>query len=184
MSNIGIILTAVALSMDAFAVALCKGLSLKKIRIIDMIKVGLWFGIFQALMPLIGYLSSYKFENLITPINHLVAFFLLFLIGTNMIIESFSKEESNHDDNLTFKNMLLLAIATSIDALAVGISFAFLNVNILFSITLIGAITFVFSFVGVKIGSIFGKKYKNKAEFSGGLILILIGIKMLFEHLF
>ena len=184
MSNFGIFLTAFALSMDAFAVAICKGLSLNKIRIIDMIKVGLWFGIFQGLMPLIGYLVSYKFGSLIVSINHFVAFFLLSLIGTNMIIESFSKDEKSSDDSLTIKNMFILAVATSIDALAVGISFAFLDVNIRFSIIVISIITFFFSFIGVKVGSIFGKKYKNKAELLGGVILICIGLKILLEHLF
>lgn len=174
---------AVGLSMDAFAVSICKGLAMKKATKKDMLTVGVWFGGFQALMPAIGYLLGSTFKDKITAIDHWIAFILLGLIGANMIKEALSKEEENTSSSLKFKDMFMLAIATSIDALAVGITFSFLNVNIIFAVTFIGITTFLISAVGVKIGNIFGTKYKSKAEITGGVILILLGFKILFEHL-
>lgn len=183
MEIVTIIVLAIGLAMDAFAVSVCKGLSIQNTKLKDSIIVGAWFGGFQALMPLIGYLAGVNFAKYIEAFDHWIAFGLLALIGINMIRESFNKEEKEESASLAAKIMLVLAIATSIDALAVGISFAFVNYNIILSIIFIGAITFAISAIGVKIGSIFGTKYKNKAELAGGLILILIGLKILFEHL-
>ncbi len=174
---------AVGLSMDAFAVSVCKGLALNKITVKNAAIVGMWFGGFQALMPAIGYFLGVQFKDYITSIDHWIAFILLCLIGVNMIKESFSKDEEGEDASLEIKTMLLLAIATSIDALAVGVTFAFLNVNILYAVIFIGITTFALSMAGVKIGNVFGMKYKSKAEIVGGLILILLGIKILLEHL-
>jgi putative Mn2+ efflux pump MntP len=179
---------AVGLSMDAFAVAICKGLSLKKVCPRHMVIVGLWFGGFQALMPLIGYLVGAQFRESITAFDHWIAFVLLALIGGNMIREAFSKEEecdecSNTDNSLHIRSMFPMAVATSIDALAVGVSFAFLKVEIVPAISFIGVITFLLSGLGVKIGSLFGLRFKSKAELAGGIILILIGLKILLEHL-
>lgn len=174
---------AVGLSMDAFAVSVCKGLALNKITVKNAAIVGMWFGGFQALMPAIGYFLGVQFKDYITSIDHWIAFILLCLIGVNMIKESFSKDEEGEDASLGIKTMLLLAIATSIDALAVGVTFAFLNVNILYAVIFIGITTFALSMAGVKIGNVFGMKYKSKAEIVGGSILILLGIKILLEHL-
>lgn len=174
---------AVGLAMDAFAVAVCKGLALKKITPGKALLVGLWFGGFQGLMPFIGYLLGTGFEDKIKAIDHWVAFILLGLIGLNMIREACSGEEEEADACLDVKSMLLLAVATSIDALAVGITFAFLKVNIVMAVSTIGVITLILSAVGVYIGHIFGEKYKAKAEMAGGIILILIGLKILLEHL-
>lgn len=174
---------AVGLSMDAFAVSICKGLAMKKIDIKKAAIVGLWFGGFQGLMPLIGWLLGSSFKDYITTIDHWIAFILLCLIGINMVKEAFDKEEEGVNDSLAWKIMLLLAIATSIDALAVGVTFAFLSVNIVSAVTTIGVTTFVFSAIGVKVGNAFGVKYKSKAELAGGIILILMGIKILLEHL-
>ncbi|CCY59657.1 putative manganese efflux pump MntP [Clostridium sp. CAG:632] len=171
---------AVGLSMDAFAVSICKGLSLGKIKAKHMCIAGAWFGGFQALMPLIGYFLGSFFAEAITKYDHWIAFVLLVLIGGNMIKEAFGKEEELNNA-MDVKTMLLLAVATSIDALAVGVTFAFLQVQIVPAIIFIGAVTFAFSAVGIKIGSIFGTKYKSKAEFIGGVILILIGLKILLE---
>lgn len=182
MGVLELIFIAIGLSMDAFAVSICKGLSLKKVNLKQMMIAGLYFGGFQALMPLIGYLLGVGFESFVQSIDHWIAFILLGILGINMIKESFSDDE-NVDSNFTFKVMLPLAIATSIDALAVGITFAFLRVNILISILVIGITTFCFSFLGVKIGNVAGEKFKNKAELIGGIILILIGLKILLEHL-
>ena len=184
MSFIELLLIAVGLSMDAFAVSVCKGLSMEKVTLKKTCIVGLWFGGFQALMPAIGYLLGHSFEKYITAIDHWAAFVLLGVIGANMIKESFSKEENKADSSLGFKIMLSMAIATSIDALAVGITFGLLpDVNIIAAVLLIGVITFLLSALGVKIGNVFGAKYKSKAEFTGGLILILLGVKILLEHL-
>lgn len=184
MSYVEIFFLAVALSMDAVAVALCKGLAMKKITIKDCLNVGLWFGFFQGLMPFIGYILGSSLSNFISELDHWVAFILLGIIGINMIRESFSDEDEEEVDNhLNFKAMLLMAIATSIDALAVGVTFAFLQVNILTSILLIGITTFVLSSIAVKVGSIFGDKLKSKAELLGGIVLVLIGTKILVEHL-
>ena len=174
---------AVGLSMDAFAVSICKGLAMKKITLRKALIVGLWFGGFQALMPLIGYLLGVQFQSKITAVDHWIAFLLLCFIGINMIREACSKEEEQTNDSLAVKDMLILAIATSIDALAVGVTFAFLQVNILPAITFIGITTLVLSMIGVKIGNVFGTRYKSKAELAGGIILILIGVKILLEHL-
>ncbi len=176
-------LVAVGLSMDAFAVAVCKGLALKKVRPGQMALVGLWFGGFQTLMPLLGYFVGVQFADAIDAVDHWIAFGLLALIGGNMVREAFSKKDEEDDGSLSAKKMLPLAIATSIDALAVGVSFAFLSVNIGLAASFIGVITFLLSAAGVKVGSLFGAKYKNRAELIGGLILILLGIKILLEHL-
>ncbi|MBQ8228333.1 MAG: manganese efflux pump [Clostridia bacterium] len=182
MSVTEIFIIAVGLSMDAFAVAVCKGLSLYKMKPKHAIITGLYFGGFQALMPLIGYFLGKQFESLITSVDHWIAFGLLGIIGANMIRESRS-EADNLNDSLSLKTMLPLAVATSIDALAVGITLAFLKVNIVYSVSFIGVITFVLSCVGVKIGNVFGAKYKSKAELAGGIVLILMGTKILLEHL-
>ncbi|MGN0660198.1 MAG: manganese efflux pump MntP family protein [Oscillospiraceae bacterium] len=173
---------AVGLSMDAFAVSVCKGLSLKKVSAGHCAAAGLYFGGFQALMPLIGFFLGKQFEALITSIDHWIAFALLAIIGGNMIKEAFSKEEELNN-SMGLKEMLPLAVATSIDALAVGIVFAFSDVNIFSAVGLIGLTTFLLSFAGIKIGNVFGSKYKSKAEILGGIVLILMGIKILLEHL-
>lgn len=183
MSLIEIVLLSVGLAMDAFAVSICKGLSMKKMNWKNAIIVALYFGLFQALMPVLGYFLGSTFEHIVTNIDHWIAFILLGLIGGNMIKESFSGEDEKKDDSVDFKTMVVLAIATSIDALAVGITFAFLKVNIIMSVALIGAITFAISLVGVKVGNRFGDKFQNKAELAGGVILIILGLKILLEHL-
>ena len=183
MGIIELFLFAVSLSMDAFAVSVCKGLSVKTLRPRHGVIAGLYFGGFQALMPLIGWLLGRQFEGLIKSVDHWVAFMLLALIGANMVRESFGKDEEVND-SFSFKTMLPLAVATSIDALAVGVTFAFLEVQILPAIALIGVTTFAFSAAGVKIGNVFGVRFKSKAELAGGVILILLGIKILVEHLF
>ncbi len=182
MSTIELFIIAVGLSMDAFAVSVCKGLSVKKTNWKHCICAGLYFGGFQALMPLIGFFLGKQFERLITSIDHWVAFILLLFIGGSMILES-RKSAETQDTSFAFRAMLPLAIATSIDALAVGITFAFLSVNIWIAILLIGCTTFVLSAVGIQIGNVFGCKYKSKAELAGGIILILMGLKILLEHL-
>ena len=183
MGLIELFILAVGLSMDAFAVSVCKGLAMPKITVKKTLIVGLWFGGFQALMPAIGYLLGVQFRDQITSIDHWIAFILLGIIGANMIKEACSGdcEEENH--SLHIKTMFLLAVATSIDALAVGITFAFLNVHLLAAVSFIGVTTFTLSAIGVKIGNVFGTKYKSKAEFAGGVILILLGFKILLEHL-
>lgn len=180
MSILDLFILAVGLSMDAFAVSVCKGLSLGKIKPKHMCIAGAWFGGFQALMPLIGYFLGSFFAEMIEKYDHWVAFVLLAIIGGNMIKESFDKDEKV-DSSMDVKSMLLLAIATSMDALAVGVTFAFLQVQIVPAVSFIGVITFIFSAVGVKIGSLFGTKYKSKAELFGGIVLVLIGIKILLE---
>ncbi len=182
-----IIILAVSLSMDAFAVALCKGLALKKINLKNCMIVGAWFGFFQGFMPLLGYLLGSTFADKITSIDHWIAFILLAIIGGNMIKESFEKCEECKDSSLSFKSMLVMAIATSIDALAVGVSFAFTDFNsdwfVYIAFVMIAVITCILSAIGVKLGNIFGTKYKSKAEFAGGAILILLGLKILLEGL-
>lgn len=173
---------AVGLAMDAFAVAVCKGLSAPKITIKHSLTAGLYFGGFQALMPLIGFFLGKNFKNFVESVDHWIAFVLLALIGANMIKEAFSKDEEV-DASFGFKAMLPLAVATSIDALAVGITFAFLSVNIVPAVSFIGVVTFVLSATGVFLGSKFGAKYKSKAELAGGIVLILMGTKILLEHL-
>lgn len=183
MGILEIIIIAIGLAMDAFAVSICKGLSMKKMSWKKGLIIGGYFGFFQALMPLIGYLLGIGFQDKVTGIDHWIAFILLGIIGINMIKEALSKKEEEKNDSVNFKEMIVLAIATSIDALAVGITMAFLEVNIALAITIIGIITFAISIIGVKIGNIFGNKYEKKAEFAGGVILILMGIKILLEHL-
>ena len=183
MGILEIFLIAVGLAMDAFAVSVCKGLSMKKMNWNKAIIVGLYFGIFQGLMPVIGYFLGKTFESLVTQIDHWIAFALLSFIGINMLKEAFSKNEEGCNDNVNFKTMVVLAIATSIDALAIGITFAFLKVNLIVSFLTIGIITFILSVIGVKIGNKFGNKYEEKAQIAGGLILILMGLKILLEHL-
>ncbi len=183
MGLVELIILSVGLAMDAFAVSICKGLAMKKMKWKNAIIIGLYFGIFQAIMPLIGYLLGVRFQSAITSIDHWVAFVLLVGIGANMIREAMSKEKEEASDSIKVKDMLILAIATSIDALAIGITFAFLEVNITLAVSLIGIITFIISVIGVKIGNIFGDKYEKKAELVGGIILIGLGIKILIEHL-
>ena len=178
-----IILIGIGLSMDAFAVSICKGLSINKINYKNTIIIALYFGIFQALMPLIGYFLGTTFQEFISSIDHWIAFFLLAIIGGNMIKESFDNESKTANDKIDFKTMLFLAIATSIDALAVGITLAVLQINITFAVSIIGMITFIISILGVKIGNKFGNIFQNKTKLLGGIILILIGLKILFEHL-
>lgn len=183
-----LLVIAVGLSMDAFAVAICKGLSMKNMSWKNGIITGLYFGGFQAGMPLIGYLLGTGFKDMITSIDHWIAFVLLLLIGANMVKESMEKEEEcgccrEEDVSFDAKTMIPLAVATSIDALAVGVTFAFLSVDIVPAVSFIGVITFFLSVLGVKIGNVFGTKYKAKAELTGGVILILMGIKILLEHL-
>ena len=174
---------AVGLAMDAFAVSICKGLAMREKVLKKGIIVVLWFGGFQALMPTIGFFLGTQFKDQITSIDHWIAFVLLGLIGINMVKEALSNDEEQADDSIAVKEMFMLAVATSIDALAVGITFAFLNVHIVSAASMIGVCTFLISFAGVKIGNIFGTKYKSKAELAGGIILILLGFKILFEHL-
>ena len=182
-----IFLIGVGLSMDAFAVSVCKGLGMKKINKLHTFVIALFFGGFQALMPFLGWLLGTRFEKYITSIDHWIAFFLLALIGGKMIYEVFhgDNEEENieMDKPLDIKELLILAIATSIDALAVGITFAFLDYPVLQSVIIIGITTFVISTAGVVIGNIFGSRYKSRAELAGGIILVLIGLKILLEHL-
>lgn len=173
---------AVGLSMDAFAVSVCKGLSMEKMKWKYGVLTGIYFGGFQALMPLIGYSLGIRFSSLITSVDHWIAFVLLALIGGNMIRESRGGAEQMND-SFDVRTMLLLAVATSIDALAVGVTFAFLNVEILPAVAFIGSITFLLSAVGIKVGNVFGCRFKSKAELAGGVILILMGVKILAEHL-
>jgi len=183
MGLVELIVLAVGLAMDAFAVAVCKGLSVQKIKPNHLAITGLYFGGFQALMPLVGYFLGINFRHLIERVDHWIAFALLLIIGANMIKEAFDKDEECIESDFCFKSMLPLAVATSIDALAVGVTFAFLDVNIWIAIALIGVITFVLSAVGVCIGKAVGIKLKSKAEIFGGVVLILIGLKILLEHL-
>lgn len=183
MEILGILLISIGLAMDAFAVSICKGLSIKNLSIKKVLIIGMYFGIFQAVMPVIGFFLGKSFEGLVTSIDHWIAFAFLALIGINMIREVF-KEDENVDDDISFKTMVVLAIATSIDALAVGITFAFLKTNILISILIIGVVTFIISVLGVIIGHKFGDKFEKKAQILGGVILIGMGIKILVEHLF
>ena len=183
MGLLDLFVTAVALSMDAFAVSVSKGLSVKRVRLQHGLITGAYFGGFQALMPLIGFFLASSFAEYIKRFDHWIAFGLLVLIGANMLREALSREEEEMNDSFSFKTMLPLAIATSIDALATGVSFAVTDTNIWLAISLVGATTFAFSAAGVKIGNAFGLKYKSKAEVIGGLILILMGVKILVEHL-
>ncbi len=183
MKILEIFLIGVGLAMDAFAVAVCKGLSMKKINWRKAIIIALYFGAFQAIMPIIGYFFGTTFESFVTKIDHWIAFILLGIIGINMMKEAFQEECDKINDKVDFKTMIVLAIATSIDALAIGITFACLKTELLSSVAIIGITTFVLSLIGVKIGNKFGNKYEKKAEIFGGIILILIGAKILIEHL-
>lgn len=188
MGFLELFLLAVGLSMDAFAVSICKGLAMKKADVKGMAICGSWFGGFQGLMPLIGFFLGTLFASAIEAVDHWVAFGLLGIIGFNMLKEAFEKEEcgccENNDADLSVKTMFVMAVATSIDALAVGISLAMAgNVNIWIAVILIGITTFILSAVGVKVGSIFGSKFEKKAQLAGGIILICLGVKILLEHL-
>lgn len=183
MDLLTIFLIAIGVSMDAFAVALCKGLAVKKVTLRDALIVGIWFGGFQALMPLIGYLLGTQFQESISSIDHWIAFILLSLIGANMIREALADDEDGINSSLGFKIMLPLALATSIDALAIGISFAFLSIDIVPAIIIIGITTAVIAAIGMFIGGSFGAKYRSKAELIGGAILIILGFEILLEHL-
>lgn len=179
MGLLDLFILAVGLSMDAFAVSICKGLSLGKIKFKHMCIAGAWFGIFQALMPVAGYLLGKGFADIVSRYSDIIAFALLAVIGGNMIKESFGEEEKD-TSKMDVKTMFLLAVATSIDALAVGVTFAFLKVNLVPAVSFIGVVTFAMSAAGVKIGSIFGTKFKKQAEIAGGVVLILLGLKILF----
>lgn len=185
MSIAELFILAVGLSMDAFAVSVCKGLAMEKCTVKKAGIVGIYFGGFQALMPMIGYLLGVGFQGLITSVDHWIAFVLLCIIGINMLKEAFEADEvcEEQDEALDYKTMLGLAVATSIDALAVGVTFAFLRVDIVPAVSFIGVTTFVISALGVKIGHVFGARYKRRAEVAGGVILILLGVKILIEHL-
>lgn len=183
MSIVELFILAVGLSMDAFAVSVCKGLAMDRASLKKAGIVGLWFGGFQALMPLIGYILGSQFASYVSELAPWIAFVLLVFIGGNMIKETFGSGEEEGDSSLALGKMFMLAIATSIDALAVGVTFAFLKVNIIAAVSFIGVVTFVCSAIGVKIGNIFGSRYKKKAEIAGGVILVLLGIKILLEGL-
>lgn len=185
MGILELLLIAVGVSMDAFAVSICKGLSVRKLRSRHVFAVSMWFGGFQALMPLIGYYLGSSFADLVTDYDHWISFVLLALIGGNMIKEAFGKSDDTDGvcDDFSFKKMLPLAVATSIDALAIGVSLAFLKVNIWMSVLVIGAMTAAFSGVGIIIGNQFGARYKSKAELAGGIILVIMGLKILVGHL-
>ena len=183
MNFLEVFMIGIGLAMDAFAVSVCKGLSLTKINYKSFFIIALYFSIFQAIMPLIGYLIGTTFENLITNIDHWLAFFLLGIIGINMIKETTNENSENINDKLDFKTMSVLSLATSIDALTVGITFAFLKTNIIKNITAIGITTFIITFLGVIIGNKFGSKYEKKSQIFGGLILMFMGLKILLEHL-
>ena len=183
MNIIEILAVSISLALDTFAVSVCKGLSMKNMDWKKAIIIGLYFGGFQALMPIIGFNLCCSFENMVTQIDHWIAFGLLFIIGINMIRESVEDDSKKINDNTDIKTMLLLSIATSIDALAIGITFAFLDVNIILSVFIIGLTSLVLSIIGVKIGNKFGNKYGKISEIIGGIVLIFIGIKILLEHL-
>ena len=178
-----IVFIGIGLAMDAFAVSVCKGLSMKKFKWKNALIIALYFGLFQALMPVAGYLLGTSFSSFVQKADHWIAFILLSIIGGNMIRESFDKDNESSNDSVDFKTMIVLAVATSIDALAVGVTFAFFEVNLLLAVSVIGVITFVLSVMGVLIGNRFGGKLKDKAELAGGIILIIIGLKILLEHM-
>ena len=184
MDILELLLIAVGLSMDAFAVSICKGLSVQRLKPRHYLLTGAWFGGFQALMPSIGFLLGSAFDQYISAFDHWIAFVLLAFIGGNMVKESLSGDEECHDDSFSLRTMFLLAVATSIDALAVGVTFALLpDVHIFSAVSLIGAATFLLSALGLKVGNVFGLRYKARAELAGGVILILMGLKILLEHL-
>ncbi len=184
MGIIEIFLISIGLAMDAFSVSVCKGLSMNKLDAKKAIIIAIYFGVFQGIMPLIGYFLGTAFESLISEIDHWIAFSLLVFIGANMVGEAFASDSKTSNENVDFKTMFILALATSIDALTIGVTFAFLDVNILLAATIIGVVTFLLSLMGVKIGNRFGSKYEAKAEILGGIILVFMGIKILVEHMF
>lgn len=183
MSLLELFIVAVGLAMDAFAVSVCKGLSVSKVNLRHAACAGLWFGGFQGLMPLIGWLLGVQFQTAIERFDHWIAFILLGILGINMIREARSGEEECCDCSFGWRAMLPMAVATSIDALAVGVTFAFLKVDILPAVAFIGVVTFLLSAVGVRLGSVFGRKYQSAAQIFGGAVLILMGLKILLEHL-
>ena len=184
MTLLELFIMAVGLAMDAFAVSICKGLATQNVKLKHSLITGAWFGGFQALMPLIGFLLGSSFEKYVTGVDHWIAFILLGAIGANMVKEAFGHEQNDGDCCFSCKTMFIMAIATSIDALAIGITLALLpKINIFAAVAFIGVITFILSGFGVVIGNKFGAKYKSKAEFLGGAILIVLGIKILLEHL-
>ncbi len=183
MELIEIMIIAVGVSMDAFAVSICKGLSVQNLKPKHSGITAVWFGGFQALMPLIGYFLGISFADFVSSVDHWIAFVLLGIIGGNMIKESFSRDSEDVTPDFSFRTMFAMAVATSIDALAIGVSFAFLNVNIWLAVLFIGITTALFSGVGVYVGNVFGSRYKSKSEFAGGFILIVMGLKILVEHL-
>ena len=184
MDILELLLIAAGLSMDAFAVSICKGLSVQRLKPRHYLLTGAWFGGFQALMPSIGFLLGSAFDQYISAFDHWIAFVLLAFIGGNMVRESLSGDEECHDDSFGLRTMFLLAVATSIDALAVGVTFALLpDVHILSAVSLIGVTTFLLSAMGLKVSNVFGLRYKARAELVGGVILILMGLKILLEHL-
>ena len=180
-----LVVLAVGLSMDAFAVSICKGLALQRVSWKECCIAGAWFGGFQALMPLLGYLLGTQFEQFVTSVDHWIAFVLLGIIGGNMIREAFGEEEENSRETAWFdwRHMLPLAVACSIDAFAVGVSFAFMKVNIWFSVIVIGVVTGAFSAAGLYIGRVFGARWQKPAQIAGGAVLVLIGLRVLLEHL-
>lgn len=182
MNFLELFLIAIGVSMDAFAVSICKGLSVRDIRPGNAVAVGLWFGGFQALMPLIGYFLGVSFADMVAEVDHWIAFVLLLIIGGNMIKESFENDSCDISAGFSAKSMFPLAIATSIDALAIGVSLAFLRVNIWSAILVIGLTTALFAACGVYIGKFFGCRFRSKAEFAGGIVLCCIGLKILLEH--
>ena len=185
MGFLEILIIGVGLSMDAFAVSICKGLSTRMLKLKHALICGGYFGFFQGFMPFLGYVLGIQFKDKIESIDHWIAFILLALIGANMIKEALSSDDDEcQDDSLRLGDLIMLSIATSIDALAVGITFAFFNVSLLLSVSMIGIITFIICVIGVKVGNVFGEKYKSKAELAGGLILIVMGAKILIDHLF
>lgn len=183
MSILEILLIGIGLSMDACAVAICKGFSIKNISFKKVVSISLYFGVFQALMPFLGYYLGSTFNKLVVNIDHWIAFILLSIIGGKMIKDSFQENNEDENDKIDVKTMTILAIATSIDALAIGVTFAFFEISIITAILIIGFVTFTISAIGVIIGNKFGDKFQEKAEIAGGCILILIGVKILLEHL-
>lgn len=178
-----LIFISIGLAADAFAVSILKGLEIRKVKLKHCIIIGMYFGLFQAIMPLIGYFVGHTFEHFVVSVDHFIIFILLSIIGINMILDTFSKKEVKLNNSLKFGEMIVLAFATSVDAFAVGITFSFLKLNIIFSILIIGIITFIISSIGTMIGTSVGKILKNKAQLIGGIMLILIGFKILLEHL-
>ena len=182
MTFVEMLIIAIGLSMDAFAVSIAKGLTVREVRLRHLFITGAWFGGFQALMPVVGYMLGVSFSAIVESVDHWIAFVLLGLIGANMIRGSFCGDDEQHNADFSARKMLPLAVATSIDAMAVGVSFAFLGVNIWYAAVIIGLTTYLFSTLGIRLGHRFGMRYKSKAEFLGGVVLVLMGVKILVEH--